>query len=100
MLSNLLTFKIRAETCTNYEFIESMALKQEENSNWCLNTCLNLVYRDYLAKKGMEQPANTDLDMAPSNEKFAELAFVYQPAYQGFNIKNEAEQKKYIKERK
>ena len=98
MFNSLLSFKTKAETCTSYRFIESMALKQEENSNWCLNTCLNLVYRDYLAKKGESQPANTDLGREPSNEKFAELAFVYQPAYQGFNIKNEEEQKRYIKE--
>lgn len=98
MFNNLLAFKIRAEACTSYKFIEGIELKQEANSNWCLNTCLNLVYRDYLAKKGEAHPTNTDLGKEPCNEKFAELAFVYQPAYRGFNIKDEEEQKRYIKD--
>lgn len=75
--------------CAIADFIESGQLKQG-NTNWCLNTCLNLVYRDYLKKKsptsGHVPPMINELGVEPINEKFAELVFIHNNSFSEFNI--------------
>jgi hypothetical protein len=51
---------------------------QQGQTNWCLPTCMNIVYRDILAKTH-RQP-NQILGATPNTSSFAELAFVFNPA--------------------
>ena len=74
--------------CAIADFIKEGKLKQGA-TNWCLNTCLNLVYRDYLKKKGPisgPTPLITVLGEEPANEKFAELVFIHNNSFSEFNI--------------
>lgn len=75
--------------CAIADFIKEGKLTQGA-TNWCLNTCLNLVYRDYLKKKdstsGHVPPMVTELGEEPINEKFAELVFIHNNSFSEFNI--------------
>ncbi|MBQ3067494.1 MAG: hypothetical protein IJC97_00370 [Oscillospiraceae bacterium] len=91
--------------CAIADFIESGQLKQG-NTNWCLNTCLNLVYRDYLEISERENPEEEEkqrneeeeeeenneesmiLTEDPPNELFAELAFILKPATTSLSMKS------------
>jgi hypothetical protein len=50
---------------------------QQGPTNWCLATCMNIVYRDCLAKHHMDP--NPILGPNPATDHFAELAFVLAP---------------------
>jgi hypothetical protein len=48
---------------------------QQKATNWCLATCMNIVYRDCLAYRGGTQVFGPE----PTTDLFAELAFVLAP---------------------